>query len=129
MHSDGADDDTLRKMADRIQVRAVRRCGELLKTFNSQGRTRIDECSFLLLNSAVYVNIPSVGDSPRSTPNHSHSIVPGGFDVTSYTTRLMPCTSLMIRVAVRLSTSWGNSKNSAVIPSVEVTARSAHTLS
>jgi hypothetical protein len=26
-----ADDDTLRKMADRIQARAVRRCGELLK--------------------------------------------------------------------------------------------------
>jgi hypothetical protein len=31
---------------------------------------------------------------------HSHSIVPGGFDVTSYTTRLTPFTSLMIRVAV-----------------------------
>lgn len=25
-------------MTDRIQARAVRRCGELLKTFNSQGR-------------------------------------------------------------------------------------------
>src|SRR5262245_58274982 len=32
---------------------------------------------------------------------YSHSIVPGGFDVTSSTTRLMPLTSLMIRVAVR----------------------------
>lgn len=32
-----ADDDTLRKHADRIQARAVRRCGELLKTFNSPG--------------------------------------------------------------------------------------------
>lgn len=32
-----ADDDTLRKLADRIQARAVRRCGELLKTFNGQG--------------------------------------------------------------------------------------------
>ena len=31
---------------------------------------------------------------------HSHSIVPGGFDVMSYTTRLTPLTSLMIRVAV-----------------------------
>jgi hypothetical protein len=30
---------------------------------------------------------------------HSHSIVPGGFDVTSYTTRFTPFTSLMIRVA------------------------------
>jgi hypothetical protein len=27
---------------------------------------------------------------------HSHSIVPGGFDVTSYTTRLTPLTSLMM---------------------------------
>lgn len=32
-----AEDDTMRKMADRIQARAVRRCGELLKTFNSSG--------------------------------------------------------------------------------------------
>jgi len=30
---------------------------------------------------------------------HSHSIVPGGLDVMSYTTRLMPRTSLMMRVA------------------------------
>ena len=39
-----ADDDTLRKMADRIQARAVRRCGELLKQYNSQGR-RTDQLS------------------------------------------------------------------------------------
>jgi hypothetical protein len=31
---------------------------------------------------------------------YSHSIVPGGFDVISYTTRFTPLTSLMIRVAV-----------------------------
>jgi hypothetical protein len=30
-----ADDDSLRKLADRIQARAIRRCGELLKTFNT----------------------------------------------------------------------------------------------
>jgi hypothetical protein len=35
----------------------------------------------------------------RATP-HSHSIVPGGLLVTSYTTRFTPFTSLMIRVAV-----------------------------
>jgi len=35
-----------------------------------------------------------------TTLRHSHSIVPGGFDVTSYTTRLTPLTSLMMRVAV-----------------------------
>jgi hypothetical protein len=31
--------------------------------------------------------------------NHSHSIVPGGLLVTSYTTLLTPFTSLMMRVA------------------------------
>ncbi len=36
-----SDDDTLRKFADRIQARAIRRCGELLKTFNKgDGRPR-----------------------------------------------------------------------------------------
>lgn len=32
-----ADDDSLRRLADRIQARAVRRAGELLKTFSSPG--------------------------------------------------------------------------------------------
>ena len=32
-----ADDDTLRKHADRIQARAIRRCGELLKQFDGRG--------------------------------------------------------------------------------------------
>jgi len=32
-----ADDDSLRKLADRIQARAVRRCGELLKQFDARG--------------------------------------------------------------------------------------------
>lgn len=32
-----ADDDSLRKHADRIQARAIRRCGELLKQFESKG--------------------------------------------------------------------------------------------
>lgn len=33
-----ADDDTLRQLADRIQARAVRRMGELLKEFDGRGR-------------------------------------------------------------------------------------------
>ena len=37
-----AEDDSLRQMADRIQSRAVRRCGELLKTFGPAPGTRID---------------------------------------------------------------------------------------
>jgi hypothetical protein len=36
----------------------------------------------------------------RAFTLHSHSIVPGGFDVTSYTTLFTPLTSLMMRVAV-----------------------------
>lgn len=36
----------------------------------------------------------------RIGKNHSHSIVPGGLLVTSYTTRFTPFTSLMMRVAV-----------------------------
>lgn len=35
-----ADDDTLRQMADRIQARAVRRAGELLKQFDARGGDR-----------------------------------------------------------------------------------------
>ncbi len=36
---------------------------------------------------------------------HSHSIVPGGFEVMSYTTRLMPFTSFTIRLDICFSTS------------------------
>lgn len=36
-------DDTLRKMADRIQARAIRRCGELLKQVESGQGTRTDK--------------------------------------------------------------------------------------
>lgn len=35
-----ADDDSLRRLADRIQARAVRRAGELLKTFDGRGGDR-----------------------------------------------------------------------------------------
>ena len=40
--------------------------------------------------------------------NYSHSIVPGGLLVTSYTTRLIPFTSLMILVATRLRNACSN---------------------
>ena len=41
---------------------------------------------------------------------YSHSIVPGGFEVMSYVTRLIPGTSLMIRVAVSPRNSCENGK-------------------
>src|SRR5208282_3316311 len=56
---------------------------------------------------------------------YSHSIVPGGFEVTSYTTRLTPFTSFTIRVEIIFSTSYGSATQSAVIPSSELTARIA----
>ncbi|MET4272142.1 hypothetical protein ABIB68_000494 [Bradyrhizobium sp. F1.2.2] len=44
--------------------------------------------------TVAYSRTPSEGE------NYSHSIVPGGLLVTSYTTRFTPFTSLMMRVAV-----------------------------
>ena len=43
--------------------------------------------------------------SPSRLPLHSHSIVAGGFELTSYTTRLIPGTWLMIRLEILPSTS------------------------
>jgi hypothetical protein len=57
---------------------------------------------------------------------YSHSIVPGGFDVVSYTTRFIPRISFTIRFEIDLITGHGNSTTSAVMPSSEFTARIAH---
>jgi hypothetical protein len=57
---------------------------------------------------------------------YSHSIVPGGFEVMSYTTRLIPLTSLTILLEIVRSTSYGSGAQSAVIPSSLSTARTAH---
>ncbi len=54
---------------------------------------------------------------------YSHSIVAGGFDVTSYTIRLTLSTSLTIRTEIFSSTSQGIRAQSAVMPSIDVTAR------
>src|SRR5437667_9194614 len=56
---------------------------------------------------------------------YSHSIVPGGFEVTSYTTRFTPFTSFTILLEIAFSTSCGSGTQSAVIPSSECTARIA----
>lgn len=54
---------------------------------------------------------------------YSHSIVPGGLDVISMATRLTCLTSFTIRVEILSSTSYGILAQSAVIPSIDVTAR------
>src|SRR5262245_21230302 len=68
-----------------------------------------------------------------SSPSHfltfkvrySHSIVDAGFEEMSYTTRLMPRTSLTIRDEMRASRSCGRRAQSAVMPSRLSTARMA----
>jgi hypothetical protein len=64
--------------------------------------------------SRTYLNLrhPANGAParPAPAPPHSHSIVPGGFEVMSYTTRLIPRTSLMMRVATLPRKSCGNGK-------------------
>ena len=58
---------------------------------------------------------------------HSHSIVAGGLLVISYTTRDTPGTSLTMRFETRAKSSGGKWVHSAVIKSIEVTARKATT--
>lgn len=60
---------------------------------------------------------------------HSHSIVPGGLEVMSRSTRLIPLTSPMMRLTMRSSNSRSRSAQSAVIPSCEETTRKAKALS
>jgi len=54
-----------------------------------------------------YSSCCSVGHAKprRRSMTYSHSIVPGGFDVMSYTTRLIPRTSLTILLEIVRSTS------------------------
>src|SRR6185437_13602721 len=68
---------------------------------------------------------PTTKDRRPTTAFYSHSIVPGGFDVMSYTTRLTPWTSFTIRFEIVLRTSCGSGTQSAVMPSSECTARMA----
>src|SRR4051812_13646749 len=60
---------------------------------------------------------------PQHTQGYSHSMVPGGFDVTSSTTRFTPGTSFVIRLETRARTSYGTRVQSAVIASSDDTGR------
>lgn len=63
-------------------------------------------------------------DSRGAFTPHSHSIVAGGLPEMSYTTRLIPRTSLMIRFDARPSSAYGRCAQCAVMKSVVCTARS-----
>ena len=67
------------------------------------------------------VGVSGSGEGPWG---HSHSMVPGGLLVTSRTTRLTSATSLVMRVEMRASTSYGSRVQSAVIASSDETGRS-----
>src|SRR5204863_9290705 len=64
-------------------------------------------------------------DAVAALDRHSHSMVAGGFDDTSYTTRFTSGISFTMRADTRAITSYGMRAQSAVMKSSVVTARSA----
>ena len=77
---------------------------------------------------AIATAIPCASAARDRRPAYSHSMVLGGFELISYTTRLTPLTSLMIRFDARPSTSYGILTQSAVMKSGVSTQRIATTL-
>ena len=67
----------------------------------------------------------AIGLDPVRRSRYSHSIVAGGFEVTSRTTRFTAGISLMIRDETSSIRSYGSRAQSAVIASSDVTARIA----
>ncbi len=89
-----------------------------------------DRCRDVFISKSICYDIFSIaGDRPRRTLFHSHSIVAGGLPEMSYTTRLMPRISLMIRLDTLDSRLWGSSAQWAVMKSWVCTARKATTYS
>src|SRR5262249_60786389 len=87
---------------------------------------RRDSLIWRLTDSASKIMALSAVQATRSGRlSYSHSMVPGGLEVTSYTTRLIPRTSFTMRLEMILSTSYGSGTQSAVMPSSEWTARIA----
>jgi hypothetical protein len=74
--------------------------------------------------SGVQARPPGFRQAQSPDAIYSHSIVPGGLEVTSSTTRLTPSTSFVIRFEILASTSYGSRVQSAVIASSEDTGRS-----
>ncbi len=92
----------------RFAVKSTRLQQQNLKAKNLQNHDRCGVEGFL---------------SCSQSTAYSHSIVAGGLEVTSYTIRLTFSTSLTIRTEIFSSTSQGMRAQSAVMPSMDVTAR------
>ena len=84
-------------------------------------RTEIRGCILFVVAS------PQAGRLLHPQRRYSHSIVAGGLPEMSYTTRLMPRTSLMMRLETFASRPYGRWAQCAVIKSCVCTARSATT--
>jgi hypothetical protein len=90
----------------------------------SMTRIRLPYRVWRISLTSSFLSFPRLSEADPH--HHSHSIVPGGFEVMSYTTRFTPRTSFTIRFEIVFSTSYGSETQSAVIPSSECTARTAH---
>ena len=71
--------------------------------FQLRGKARTEKGRCTSSLSAAHAAFPS--PVPVRVPDYSHSMVPGGLDVMSRTTRLTSATSLVMRVEIRSSTS------------------------
>jgi hypothetical protein len=111
-----------------LQIFAKSLFGRQFRHMDGQGRAAKIAAANDLQNSA-----DGRSRRPKAAPNppaiHSHSIVAGGLLEMSYTTRLIPRTSLMIRLEIVASTSYGTRAQSAVMKSWLSTARRATTWS
>ena len=99
----------------------ARQQAQILQRALEKNTTLLNKLNFLLSQP-----VPARCNSPdRKFGSHSHSIVPGGFEVMSYTTRFTPFTSFTIRLEIVFNTWCGSGTQSAVMPSSEWTARTA----
>lgn len=83
-----------------------------------------------LVSSTLCVTflVPSAHNTRHAPQRYSHSMVPGGLLVMSYTTRLTERTPLQMRLDTVCRNLGSNGYQSAVMPSPLVTARRATTL-
>gem|GEM_PF-3693539 len=103
-----------------------------LPDFASQRLALHSQLTKLANNASKSLVIAPVGCYLTASPHrvggrYSHSIVAGGLPEMSYTTRLMPRTSLMMRLETLPSSACGSSAQCAVMKSCVCTARSATT--
>ena len=63
-------------------------------------KTYCNSISYRFFNSNQFVTIIPLNNNDLTTCAYSHSIVPGGFDVKSYKTLLIPLTLLIIRLEI-----------------------------